>query len=75
MRSHLVCVCVCVCLSVCLSDAQFLWHGKFIFLKMKVPTASVQHGTDFFKNGFYIHAKGLHFSAVHSSGNIDILIS
>ena len=35
----------------------------------------MQHGANFYKNGFYIHAKGLRFSAVHSSGNIGILIS
>ena len=45
-----VCVCVCVCLMLYFSDTVSL------YVEMKVPVSLVQHGADFYKKGFPIHA-------------------
>ena len=49
-------LCVCVCLSVCLSVTVCLmdYFSDLVSLhvEMKVPTASVRHGAEYYKKGF-----------------------
>ena len=47
-------LCVCVCLCVCLM--LYFLDTVSLYVEMKVPTASVQHGADFIRRDFPINA-------------------